>query len=62
LGEIGEVRTALDPTGSIYVAGELWTARSEKVLEPGEKVKVLDREGLLLIVEPVDETAFENRS
>jgi membrane-bound serine protease (ClpP class) len=62
LGEIGEVRTALDPTGSIHVAGELWTARSEKVLEPGEKVKVLDREGLLLIVEPVDETAFENRS
>jgi membrane-bound serine protease (ClpP class) len=55
LGQIGEVRTALAPTGSIHVAGELWTARSEKDLKPGEKVKVIDREGLLLIVEPGDE-------
>jgi membrane-bound serine protease (ClpP class) len=51
LGEIGEVRTDLDPTGSIYVAGELWTARADEVIRTGEKVRVVDREGLLLIVE-----------
>jgi membrane-bound ClpP family serine protease len=28
LGEIGEIRTALDPTGSIQVDGELWTGSS----------------------------------
>jgi membrane-bound serine protease (ClpP class) len=54
LGMIGEVRTALDPTGSIYVSGELWTARSSQTLQPGKKVKVVDREGLLLIVEAVE--------
>ncbi|MGD2057540.1 MAG: NfeD family protein [Anaerolineales bacterium] len=51
LGEIGEVRTDLDPTGSIYVAGELWTARADGNIKTGEKVRVIDREGLLLIVE-----------
>lgn len=56
LGEIGEVRTALDPTGSIHVCGELWTARSSVPLQPGEKARVLAREGLLLLVEPIDET------
>jgi membrane-bound serine protease (ClpP class) len=52
LGEVGDVRTALDPTGSIYVAGELWTARAQRTIRLGEKVRVVDREGLLLIVEP----------
>jgi membrane-bound serine protease (ClpP class) len=54
LGEIGEVRTPLDPTGSIYVAGELWTARAESKLKVGTKVRVRDREGLILIVETAE--------
>ena len=53
LGQIGEVRTTLDPIGSAYVAGELWTARCDVRVEAGASVKVLDREGLMLIVEPV---------
>ena len=53
-GEIGEVRTPLDPTGSIYVAGELWTARAEANLKVGTKVRVRDREGLILIVEAAE--------
>lgn len=54
LGEVGEARTALEPTGSIYVAGELWTARAHKHVSPGDKVRVIDRDGLLLIVEPLE--------
>lgn len=54
LGKIGDVRTALDLTGSIYVAGELWTARAERPIQVGEKVRVVDRDGLLLLVEPVE--------
>ncbi len=54
LGQFGEVRTALDPIGSIYVAGELWTAKSGQTVQPGVKVQVVDRDGLLLIVEPVE--------
>jgi membrane-bound serine protease (ClpP class) len=53
-GEIGEVRTVLDPVGSIYVSGELWTARAEAKLKVGTKVRVRDREGLILIVEAVE--------
>lgn len=54
MGAIGEVRTPLVPTGSIYVSGELWTARAESDLEVGAKVRVRDREGLILIVESAE--------
>jgi membrane-bound serine protease (ClpP class) len=54
LGAIGEVRTPLDPTGSVYISGELWTARAESPLDVGTKVRVRDREGLILVVEPVE--------
>lgn len=49
-----EVKTKLDPFGSVYVLGELWTARSEHVLKPGTLVRVIGREGLVLIVEPLE--------
>jgi membrane-bound ClpP family serine protease len=52
LGQIGEVRTAIDPIGSAYVGGELWTATSKASIPVGSNVKVVDREGLMIIVEP----------
>jgi membrane-bound serine protease (ClpP class) len=60
MGEIGEVRTAIDPTGSVYVAGELWTARSDSPVEAGGQVRIQDRDGLILIVEPIEQ--FANNS
>ena len=56
IGEIAEVRTELNPVGSVYALGELWTARSEGRVKVGKKVKVVDREGLMLLVEPREET------
>jgi membrane-bound serine protease (ClpP class) len=53
LQQEAEVRTALDPIGSVYALGELWTARAEKPLKPGTKVRVTGREGLMLTVEPL---------
>ena len=53
INQIAEVRTKLDPIGSVYVLGELWTARAEMPLKPGTAVKVVGREGLLLVVEPL---------
>jgi membrane-bound serine protease (ClpP class) len=53
LGQVGDVRTALDPVGSVYVGGELWSARSETALPVGIPVRVRGREGLVLIVDPV---------
>jgi membrane-bound serine protease (ClpP class) len=54
IDQIGEVRTKLDPIGSVYVLGELWTARAEKPIEPGAEVKVVGREGLMLVVESME--------
>ena len=54
LDQIGEVRTAIDPIGSVYVAGELWTARADRAIATGASVRVRDRDGLILTVEPVE--------
>ena len=52
IGEVAEVRTELNPIGSVYALGELWTARSESRVKVGKEVKVVDREGLMLLVVP----------
>ncbi len=52
IGQIGEARTPLDTTGSIYVAGELWTARATQPVSVGGRVRVRSRDGLILDVEP----------
>lgn len=54
-GTPGEVRMSLDPVGSVYAAGEEWSARSTgSALEPGTPVVVVGQEGLTLIVEAAD--------
>lgn len=54
MGQIGETRTELDPTGSVYAGGELWTARADTPIPSGSPVRVVGREGLILTVEPVE--------
>ncbi len=56
MGQVGESRTALDPVGSVYVGGELWTARAEKPVAEGRPVRVIGRDGLTLTVEPLHES------
>jgi membrane-bound ClpP family serine protease len=48
------VRKTIEPVGSVYVAGEEWSARTPdgRVLERGTPVRVITTEGLTLIVEP----------
>jgi membrane-bound serine protease (ClpP class) len=55
IGEIGEARTDVKSGGTVYVGGEEWSARSEKLIHSGAPVKVIDREGLVLIVVPEKE-------
>jgi membrane-bound serine protease (ClpP class) len=55
-GQVGEVRSALDPIGSVYVGGELWTARSKKPVAEGTLVRVIDLDGLMLTVEPAQDS------
>ncbi len=52
IGQVGEARTDIAPEGSVYLDGEMWTARSEQPIPAGTWVRVLSREGLILEVEP----------
>ena len=51
VGKVGEAKTKILEEGSVQVSGELWTARSEKPIKPGSAVRVVRREGFVLIVE-----------
>ncbi len=51
VGTIGEARTKIADEGSVMVAGELWSARSDKAIAAGSKIRVLRRDGFVLVVE-----------
>jgi membrane-bound ClpP family serine protease len=51
LGQSGETKTAVERDGSVQVAGELWSARSKTLIPVGKMVRVVGREGFILIVE-----------
>jgi membrane-bound serine protease (ClpP class) len=52
VGQTGEVREAVEGTGMVFVAGELWRARSAAKIPPGSRVRVVRVDGLMLEVEP----------
>ena len=54
VGNIGEAKSEIGDDGSVYVAGEMWSARSEAKIPVGSHVRVVSREGFVLIVEKVD--------
>jgi membrane-bound serine protease (ClpP class) len=58
-GTLGEVRDPLAPIGTVYAAGEEWSARAadERALQRGTAVSVIRQDGLTLIVEPSDSAA-----
>jgi len=52
VGLVGEVRTALDPEGGVYVKGSLWRARSmDGPIPKGARVRIKGVDGLILRVE-----------
>ena len=51
VGQIGEAKTRIYKEGSVQVAGELWSARSEKAIPVGSPVRIVGREGFVLLVE-----------
>ena len=50
IGEIGEVRGKLSPSGKIFVHGEYWNAQADSEIDVGEKVEVVGHEGMSLKV------------
>jgi membrane-bound serine protease (ClpP class) len=59
VGGTAVVRAPLGPFGSVYADGEEWSARTadDRPLERGTPVRIVDRDGLTLVVEPVPESA-----
>jgi membrane-bound serine protease (ClpP class) len=53
IGLTGEAKTNIHDEGSVQVAGELWSARSEKPITAGARVRVIGREGFILEVEAI---------
>jgi membrane-bound serine protease (ClpP class) len=51
VGQAGEARTKIGEEGSVLVAGELWSARSDKTIAAGSHIRVVRRDGFVLIVE-----------
>lgn len=54
IGETGEARSDIHQEGSAHVSGELWAARSETPIQQGTRVRVIGREGFILLVESID--------
>jgi len=51
VGQVGVARSALGPTGDVFIQGELWRAVAEDgAVAEGESVKVTAVEGLTLKV------------
>lgn len=58
IGDTGVVRTADGRTGQVWASGAMWKARArEGSLERGARVRVVDMQGLELIVEPAEQDA-----
>jgi len=52
IGETGDAMEDFTGEGKVFVSGEWWTARCGSPLKKGDKVTVLGREGMTLLVEP----------
>lgn len=53
IGAVGEAKTDIQTEGTVQVLGELWTAYSRVRIRAGAGVRVIDRQGFRLEVEPV---------
>jgi len=52
IGETGEALTDFDGKGKVRVVGEVWDARCDRPVRKGDRVTVVAREGMTLLVEP----------
>jgi membrane-bound serine protease (ClpP class) len=62
VGGEAEARSAIDPTGQVFMRGTLWSARLADGVSPigfGDRVKVEAVDGLTLVVGPVATPAQE---
>ena len=51
VGTLGEARSNIHEEGSVQVAGEMWSAKSDQSISVGSSIRVVRREGFILVVE-----------
>ncbi len=51
IGETGEARSNIHEEGSVYISGEMWSAKSDEPISSGSTIRVVRREGFILVVE-----------
>jgi len=56
IGAVGEALGGFPEDGSVHLRGEVWTARSTVPIAAGQRVRVVGREGLTLVVLPLSPT------
>src|SRR5947208_11078693 len=56
IDSLGVAETNLEPSGRVFVHGELWDARAPATVAKGARVRVRAVEGLTLVVEPESES------
>jgi membrane-bound serine protease (ClpP class) len=54
VGSAGEAKTKVHEDGSVYIAGEMWSAKSDAPIPAGSSIRVVRREGFILVVEKID--------
>jgi membrane-bound serine protease (ClpP class) len=54
VGSTGEAKSKIHEEGSVYVAGEMWSAKSDTPIPDGSSIRVVRREGFILVVEKDD--------
>ena len=54
VGLIGTAETDVSPEGKVFVHGEIWNARSSDDLDKGSKARVVEVDGMTVVVEKVE--------
>jgi len=57
IGQIGVVKSAIDPEGKVFIRGELWNAEAGTAIPEGAKVRVVNVTNLMLEVEDAEQAA-----
>jgi membrane-bound serine protease (ClpP class) len=56
VGQLGEALTDVGGKGQVRISGEIWKAQSPSPIDEGSSVKVTGVDGMVLTVEPVDQS------
>ncbi len=51
IGTVGVCKIEINPEGKVFLHGEYWNGISEEVIQPKDKVRVVETDGLTLKVE-----------